>query len=153
MVGKRDWWFALALLLFVSFAPAAPMLLERRPQVYADLYRMTRDAPGLLAVLVMGPALLLFLVLWACWELRAGQWKSLSGELDNLLQKKHSGLLLQSARKPRPARACGARLRPARRGGYALIEPARLLPTAGLDRLWQKKRTGAWSPPTHPAAR
>jgi hypothetical protein len=145
MICRRRCWLSLAMLLLVSVTFAAIWRLEHFRRIWADLYRLASDAPKVFTVLAAPPLLLLFFVLWALLERnggRAGLWS----ELDSLLQRKRKGLLRRAAQRIRGSTAqSGHNAAPTDRAIHVLQTP-RSSPAAGMDRLVQQKRCGAWSP-------
>jgi hypothetical protein len=134
-------------MLLVSITLAAAALLERLPRCVTDLYHQVNEAPELFGMLLT-PLFVFILVLWARWELDAGRSTRSPGQLDDLLCRKRLGLLQRAARRLRLGSARARRYASAGSFEQAVSEAANPLPTADMDRLVEKKRSGAWSPPT-----
>jgi hypothetical protein len=133
---------SLFLLVGATVATAANFRLLRH--TLPDLHLLPSEAPGLLPVLVA--LLLLFLFLWARLEVDSGCSARWSGELDHLLQRQRQGFLRRAGQRIRVSTAHGRRQRSASGPGLQLLQAAISSPAEDMDRLVQKKRSGAWSP-------
>jgi hypothetical protein len=150
MIGRRGCWLLLTMLL-VSVTLAAVAQEQRLPGIVVDFYRSAIAAPKMVTVLVAPPLLLLFVVLVARWQCDVGGRSRSSEELDRLLQCKRTGFLRRAVQRIRGRHAAVAG-----RSSHVLQIPCPL-PAEGMDRLVQKKHSGAWSPApprglAHPSA-
>jgi hypothetical protein len=139
MIGRRGCWLLLAM-LSVSVILAVVTHEERLPAIVGDFYRAASAAPKMVTVLVAPPLLLLFVVLLARWQCEVGGRARTGGELDRLLQCKRTGLLRRTAQRIR-----GRHVAATGRSRHVLQIPCSA-PAEGMDRLVQKKHSGAWSP-------
>jgi hypothetical protein len=142
MIGSRKSWLSWAGLLLASFAFAAAALVSFLPQLTADVPRLVKANPNLLAVLLGVPLLPLLLYLWSRWELEAGGPSHSTGELNTLVLRKRRGLLPRGIQRSRRSGAPLSRFPP--RASHP-SDACGELPQSYLDRLVQQKRSGAWS--------
>jgi hypothetical protein len=152
MISRRRCWLSMSMLLLLGAAIAAASNWEPLRRTLADLSRLVTDAPGMLCVLVAPPLFLLILFLWAGWEVNSGSAARWSGELDYLHQRHRQGLLRQAAQRIRSSTHHGSQSSLGQLSKHPIASGA--LPSApveNLDRLVQKKRSGAWSSWSHKA--
>jgi hypothetical protein len=144
MIGRRGYWLLLTMLLLITLGTASHK--DRLDRILAGFFRFPSDDAAMLTLLVAPPLLFLLLVLLVRWEHNAGTMARSSQELDRLLQRKREGLLRRAALRIRgttaPRRRNAAASADASQGPQAQCS----WPTEGLDRLVQKKHSGAWSP-------
>jgi hypothetical protein len=147
MIGRRGGWLSASIVLLVSISLAMVTWHERLKSTFEDYHRFLSERPELHPVLVMvAPVLFyLLLVVLARWELDAGGGSGAGRELDWLLQCKRTGLLRLRANPIRGRSAPQSHdVVTAAKASHLFQHPGSA-PTVGLDRLVQKKRSGAWS--------
>jgi hypothetical protein len=146
MIGRRGGWLSASIVLLVSISLAMVTWHERLRSTFEDYHRFLSERPELHPVLVMVAPVLFYLlvVVLARWELDAGGGAGAGRELDWLLQCKRTGHLRLKANPIRSRSAPQSHDVVTAAKASHLFQYPGSAPAAGLDRLVQKKRSGAW---------